>query len=159
MHKFVTLTVDVMFVNGEPFLVTLSQKIQLFTVELFPSLTAVQLISHLTKVLKLYERGGFSIRNIFMDQEFDKVMENIPEIEVIIASAQEYVGEIEREIRFIKDRCRGTRAIIPFKQLPNYFVVNMVYFFVMWINSFPATQGISEKLSPRKIIIKRSLIF
>ena len=145
MHKFVTLTIDVMFVNGETFLVNLSQKIQLFTVEFFPSRTYVHLSSHFTKVVKLYERGGFSIRNIFMDQEFDKVMENIPEIEVIIASAQEYVGEIEREIRFIKDRCRGTRAIIPFKQLPKFFVIHLVYFCVMWINSFPVTQGISKK--------------
>ena len=32
LHKFVTLTADEMFVNGVPFLVTLSQKIQLSTV-------------------------------------------------------------------------------------------------------------------------------
>ena len=48
---------------------------------------------------------------------------------------------------------------MPFKQLPNYFVVNMVYFFVMWINSFPATQGISKKLSPQEIVLKQYLIF
>ena len=40
LHKFVTLTADVMFVNGIPFLVTLSRKIRLFTVEFLPSRTA-----------------------------------------------------------------------------------------------------------------------
>ena len=45
LHQFVTLTTDVVFVNGVPFLVTLSQKIRLFTVELIPSRTYVQLIS------------------------------------------------------------------------------------------------------------------
>ena len=68
MHKFLTLTADVMFVNGVPFLVTFSRKIRLFTVELFPRRTAAQLSSYLTKVVKLYVRGGFYIRTILMDK-------------------------------------------------------------------------------------------
>ena len=63
VHKFLTLTAVVMFVNEVPFLVTLSQKIQLFTVEFIPSRTDAQLSIHLTKLVKLYARGGFSIRN------------------------------------------------------------------------------------------------
>ena len=45
LHRYVTLTGDVMFVNGYPFLVTLSRNIRLFTVELLPSRTAKQLSS------------------------------------------------------------------------------------------------------------------
>ena len=67
VRKFVTLTADVMFVNGIPFLATLSRKIRLFTVKLIPSRTAAQLSSHLMKVVRLYARGSFSIRNILMD--------------------------------------------------------------------------------------------
>ena len=48
LHKFVTMTADVMFVNEVPFLVTLSQNIRLFTIEFLPSRTSVQLISYLT---------------------------------------------------------------------------------------------------------------
>ena len=59
MQKIVTFTVDLMFVNGVPFLVTLSQKIRLFTVDFLPIRNAAQLISHLTKLVKLYARGGF----------------------------------------------------------------------------------------------------
>ena len=40
LHHFVTLTADIMFVNGIPFLVTLSRKIRLVTVEHVPSCTA-----------------------------------------------------------------------------------------------------------------------
>jgi hypothetical protein len=39
-HKYVTLVADVMFVNGLPFLVTLSRGISLVTIEYLPSLTA-----------------------------------------------------------------------------------------------------------------------
>ena len=66
-----------MFVNGVPFLVTFSQNIRLFTVELLLSRTDAQHSSHLMKVFKLYARGGFSIRDILMDQEFDKVVEKM----------------------------------------------------------------------------------
>ena len=68
MNKFVTLTADVRFVNGVPFLVTLSRKIRLFAVKFLPSCTAAQLSSHLTKVFKLYVGGIFSIRTILIDQ-------------------------------------------------------------------------------------------
>ena len=37
MHKYVTLAADVMFVNGLPFLVTLSRGISLVTIEYLPS--------------------------------------------------------------------------------------------------------------------------
>ncbi len=39
MHKYVTLVADVMFVNGLPFLVTLSRGIILVTIEFLPSQT------------------------------------------------------------------------------------------------------------------------
>ena len=45
-----------------------SQKIQTFTVEFLPVYTDAQISSHLTKVVKLYAKGGFSIRTILMDQ-------------------------------------------------------------------------------------------
>ena len=61
LHKFVTLVADVMFVNGLPFLTTLSRDIRLRTVEFLPSRTAKQLGSSLIKVVKMYARGGFTI--------------------------------------------------------------------------------------------------
>ena len=56
LHKFVTLTAGVIILNGVTFLVTLSQKIGLFTTKFLPSSTAAHLSCHLTKVLKLYVR-------------------------------------------------------------------------------------------------------
>ena len=117
-----------MVVNVVPFLVTFSRKIRLFTVEFLPGRTAEQLSSHLTMVVKLYARGDFSIRNNLMNQEFDKVVENMPKIKVNIAAAQEQVGEIEHEFLFIKESCRGTWAIMLLKYIPERFVIHLVYF-------------------------------
>ena len=68
VQKFITLTTDVMFLNGFPFFVTLSQNIRIFTVEFLLIHTAAQLSSYLTKVVKLYARGSFYIRTILMHQ-------------------------------------------------------------------------------------------
>ena len=68
-----TLSADVMFVNGIPFLTTLSRKIQLRTAEFLPSRTASQLSKSLKKVMRLYYRGGFNVRVILMDMEFVKL--------------------------------------------------------------------------------------
>ena len=86
------MTADVLFVNGATFTVNLSQKIRLFNVEFLPIRTAAQSSSYLTEAVKLYARGGFSIRNILMDQEFDKAIENIPAVDINTVAAREHVG-------------------------------------------------------------------
>lgn len=53
-HQFVTLTADVMFVNGVAFLVTLSRQIRLRTAEHIPTRSASQLSSSLIKVCRMY---------------------------------------------------------------------------------------------------------
>jgi hypothetical protein len=70
LHHFVTLTADIMYVNGVAFLNTLSRKISLQTVEHIQSRSAVLLIRALTKVMKLYARGGFIVNLIMMDGKF-----------------------------------------------------------------------------------------
>ena len=73
LNRFFTLTSDVMFVNGVPFLTTFSRKISMLSVEFIPSRTDAQLGRSLMKIVLIYERGGFMVNVILMDQDFDKV--------------------------------------------------------------------------------------
>ena len=82
LHKFVTLTADVMFVNGVAFLTTLSRKIRLFTIEHVPSHTAKQLSSSLNKIVQLYAMGGLIIHAILMNMEFEKVQDELDLVQV-----------------------------------------------------------------------------
>ena len=59
LHHYVTLTADLMYVNGVTFLTTLSRKIKLRTIEHVQTRTVASLSNALNKVLKLYARGGF----------------------------------------------------------------------------------------------------
>ena len=72
MHKMVTLTADVMFVSGIPFLVTFSRNIKFRTTECVPRRTAKLLAKSIKKVIALYACGGFIVNLALMDKELIK---------------------------------------------------------------------------------------
>ena len=144
-----------MFVNGLPFLVTRSRDIRLNTIEFIPSRTARQLSSSLTKIVKIYARGGFIVRLVMMDMEFEKIKDEFTQVVVNTTAAREHVGEIERVIKFIKERARcvvSDLRVAGFKYLHKLIVVHCLYFVTLMINAVPAEGGISEKYSPREIV-------
>jgi hypothetical protein len=66
LNKDVTLTADVMFVDGIPFLVTTSRKIKFTTSEYVPRRTKPILIKSLKKVLNIYHQRGFKVVTTMM---------------------------------------------------------------------------------------------
>jgi hypothetical protein len=72
-NKVVTMAADVFFDDGTPFLVTLSRNIKFVMVEHLPVRMANALVKHIERVLHVYGRGGFSVRMILMDGEFEKI--------------------------------------------------------------------------------------
>ena len=123
MHKRVTITADVMFVSGVPFLVKLSRNIKFRTTQFLPKRTARTLTDSLIKVLMLYARGGFTVNLDLMDKEFDAIKEFVPFLEVNTAVAGEHVGKIERYIQQNKDRVRCTTSEFPFKNIPTMVLI------------------------------------
>ena len=73
LHHFFTLTADIMFVNGLPFLGTFSRDISFGTAKHVPSRTDKQLANSLMKVVKIYAKGSFVVCYVLMDGEFEKV--------------------------------------------------------------------------------------
>jgi hypothetical protein len=69
-HQWVTLAVNVMFVNRVPFLVSVSQGINLVTAEHRPSRTAKQLAAGIRRIMDLYLHGGFQVGTMLMDSMF-----------------------------------------------------------------------------------------
>ena len=81
---------------------------------------------------------------ILMDQEFDKVTDLLPNVEVNTTVAQEQVSEIERMHRTIKEHACGTRAMLSFAHLPKPIVINLIYWICLWLNAFLVPGGISS---------------
>ena len=74
------------------------------TDKFLPSSTAKQLSSSITKIVKIYARGGFVVCLVMMDIEFEKNKDKCNKLVVNTTVAREHVGEIMRAIRHIKDR-------------------------------------------------------
>ena len=77
-HQRVTLAVDVMFVNGVPFLVSASRGINLITAKYTPSRTAKQLAADIRRVMDVYARGGFQVGTVLMDNKFEPLRNLVP---------------------------------------------------------------------------------
>ena len=158
LHENVTLSADVMFVNGVPFLVSASRSINLITIEHAPRRrTASYLATLLNRIVQTYNKAGFRVRIILMDNEFDKVKQQTPHLNINTTAANEHVGDIERKIRVIKERARGIICTLPYKKLPQSMLVQLLHFVVMWLNNFPVANGISSTYSPREIVTRHRL--
>ena len=134
-----TIAAAVMFVNGLPFLITLSRAIKLVTVEFLPSHTAKELCNKLITIKKLYRRGGFNCRKALMDMDFEKLEQVVEDMTINTTTTREHVGKIERTIRTCKERRCSVMSELPYKKyMPDQFVIHLIYFVVMWMNAFPA---------------------
>ena len=152
------LAVDVMFVNGVPFLVSVARGLNLVTVESTPSCTAKQLVAGITRMIDLYAHGGFQVGTVLMDSKFEKLQNLMPILAINTTAAKEHVPE-ERKIKLIKEQGRGILNTLPFKKMPRLMLIELVYHVVLWLNAFPAKSGVSETLSPCKIVYQHKLDF
>jgi hypothetical protein len=92
-----------------------------------------------------------------MDNEFEKVRDHILDATLNTPAASEHVGEIERKIRVIKERSRGIICTLPYTRLPQQMLIHLLHHVVMWLNNFPVAGGVSDRFSPRKLILRHSL--
>jgi hypothetical protein len=157
MHKYVTLVADVFFVNGLPFLVTSLRGISLIMIEFLPLQTVKRLALTLERVIRVYRVAGFIVQVALMDMEFEKLKDILPNITINTTAARQHVGKIERKIRVIKERARGTMATLPYLTLPKVMIIELMHFCILWMNSFPVKSGVSEKWSPRELILHHQL--
>jgi hypothetical protein len=158
-NQLVTLAVDVMFVNGVPFLVSVARRINFITAEYIPSRTKRQLAAGITRVMDLYTRGGFQVGCVLVDNEFEPLRSLVPVIVVNTTAAREHVPEVERKIRLIKERGRGILNTLPFNKMPRIILIELIYHVVLWLNALPVKSGVSQTLSPREIVVRHKLTF
>jgi hypothetical protein len=72
------MVVDVFFVDGTDFLITVSRCIKFIMAEYLQVRMSTSLCKHLDRVLQVYARAGFLVRTILMDGEFEKLRTACP---------------------------------------------------------------------------------
>ena len=151
-HRDITLCVDFFFVQGLAFFHTISRHIGFCTVHPVADRTRGTILSHLKKVLHLYQARGLRVRDIHADSELECVRDAVLPIALNIVPADSHVGEVERSIRTIKERLRSCAHSPPFKCLPRLLLNHMVADAVRCLNQFPWKNGISDTMSPATIV-------
>jgi hypothetical protein len=148
------MAADVFFVDAIPFLVTLSWNIKFVTVEHLPVRMANVLVKHIERVLDVYQRGGFNVKMILMDGEFEKIKGLLRNVECNTTAAKEHMSKAEWMIPTIKERTRGLLATLPFKHIPWQMKIKIIHFIVLWLNAFLVKSGILSSFSLRELLVR-----
>ena len=95
----VALCINIMKINGLPFLTTVSRNIKYWTAEWLPSLDMSAYRSALDQVFSIYSQAGFMITHIHCDNEYCPLQDEIMtkhSIMMNFASTQECVPKAKR---------------------------------------------------------------
>jgi hypothetical protein len=158
-YTSVTLGIDVMHVNGNKFLIAISEHIHYIQTIAIATKSEITFLYSIKKMVLQYQLRGFKVTHILGDNAFDcckSTLEADPlNIKLTTCDKDGHVQIIERAIQFVKDRICGLRAMmrtLKFKRIPRRFLIEIVYKTVILINSLIRKGGVSEFLSAREII-------
>jgi hypothetical protein len=87
-------------------------------------------------------------------EELVKQLPSVPELD--LAAKEEHVGDVERNICYLKEKFRQLRHTLPFWQIPGVIIVRMVQVCTMPLNMFPRKGG-SRHYSPNMILTNRGV--
>ncbi len=162
-HQGIVLSVDIMYVNGETFLVSKARNIGYLHAVYLPKREKPYLRAALDEHFVLYNKNGYTIKQVNADGEFEFVKQDMEHpqvgIKVNIVTKSEHVAEIERMIRTIKERVRCMWNSMPYSRIPKLMLIGMVKNAVKWLNTFPIKNGVSDTYSPRTIIEGKTISY
>ena len=126
----VCLYIDIMYVNGMPFLTTVSKNIKYHTAVWIAGHTAPTITSLVESILKLYQWGGFQVMEVCTDCKFKQVLQVLQVLQdnewsftTNLANAQEHVPEAECNNCILKECIHATYHGIPYKMLPQTIIL------------------------------------
>jgi hypothetical protein len=150
----VTLFGDVIFVNGLPFFVSSSRHVHFSTTRHLENQKPATILSCSKQIQSVYLKRGFRITHFLLDDAIEHLRGDLAALHITLNTVpnDEYVPDIERFIRTLKERTRSTYNRLPFQRFPWRILIEMVYAATFWLNSFLHPLGICQRLSPRAIV-------
>ena len=153
------LHVDLMFIDREPYLVSVSSPLQLLMVNHCGDKSTDSVKAALLNHISLYKGQDYQVKMILCDGEgaVQAMRQDLNEIGIAvnIAGPQQHVPLVEVKIREIKERVRCHIAALPFR-LPDVLTAHLVSFCVSTINMFPTRSSVN-RLSPREQFLRRKI--
>jgi hypothetical protein len=156
-YSNVHLSIDVMHVNGIKFLISYSKHIGLIQTYCVRKNNRETILECILKMIQSYKsRSVFNVVTIEADGAFECIKHDLQgdpyRVALTTCDADRHVETAERQIRFLKERIRSVRMMMPYKRLPKRFTIEMVHKITVLMNSLPKSNGIHSILSPREIV-------
>lgn len=141
------------------FFFTVSRQIHFKTVEYITTKIHDTIYACFKRVINTYKKRGFIIQHILPDFEFQPLAHRLLTLgaELNTATAQEYVPEVERVIRVVKERACCFVSTLPFKALAKLPEKHLILYVVQIMNFTVHPNGISPFLSPATIVTGKQL--
>ena len=118
----VCLYIDLVYVNGMPFLTTISKNIKYCTTMWVADHTAPTITSLVESILKLYQQASSKVMEVCADHEFNPVLQVLQDdgwsFMTSLANAQEHVPEAECNNSILKEHIHTNYHGIPYMMLP-----------------------------------------
>ena len=150
-YENITLCIDVMFINGIKFPLTVSRNIDFVTAQYVPSKKYSGYIKPIEMVCNMYAKRGFAVTAIhpnpgfkhletFLDKNGGRIGYIAPNGNTVqptinVTAENEHVEEAERKIRTVKEDARLMRFTIPmFRKIPRMLVILLVGAVLFWLN-------------------------
>ena len=146
----VELCIDIMYVNGMPFLTTIDKTISYRSVIPLQDRSKKHLYNAIDKVTRLYNSARHSISVIHIDEEFKHLMEAVKDdmdVDMNYTNAQDHVPQAKRNNQTLKERIRAQYHQLPYKNIPKVMIRYLVMETARKLNYFPAKGGTSSYFS------------
>jgi hypothetical protein len=132
LHRIITLSIDVFFVNKVPFFLTLSRKICFSTVTHLENRKIDTIFMAFKSIFTYYLQKGFQIMTIMADNKFAplaELMYNLPGAPTLnLTSANKHEPYIEWQIRVVKESVWSVWHSLPFTVIPVKMLTHLVFF-------------------------------
>jgi hypothetical protein len=159
IEKNLTMRLDLVYFDGEPFLATITNPLNFFTCDqLTNGKTTAILAKLITEKILMCRGEGFSIHNVLCDNE-PTLLALEPTlgsgIKLITAEIKSnHIASLDRAIKFLKDRVRTTLASSPYV-LPKPLLRYAIVFVTHNLNLLAHSHSPSFVVSPRELLTGR----
>lgn len=149
----ISLCVDIFFVGGEAFLLTISKEIDAVVIQHISDRSADSLYKGVTAIIGQYRQHDYIVKYLYTDGESGmKAIEGDLQhnfgVQLQISNRNEHVPQAERAIRQIKERMRSFIATLPYTLSPT-FLMYLANFCSTCINLVPRK---GKAISPRELL-------
>jgi hypothetical protein len=148
LQQKICIGIDIFFVNGHIFFMTYSRKICFTIVTHLINCKVSEVWDAMHKIYQMYMLRGFHIVEIAGDGEFAWITDQVASLStnpvLDLSAASQYVGLVECNICFLKEKTQLIHHSLPFERIPALMLVCMVLHSVQLMNSFPRKGGLKH---------------